>query len=111
MAVDTLRIIKSLYSIRSKSEPSIQGHIWGNKNRTDAFKKNEPKYFYNKFQYYDIPDAYSPAIVRSLQGIPISQLQPGRYSVHGVNPQVNPGPLDRYKQSIQEIVSNLEPSS
>ena len=76
--------------------------------RAERFKKAiEGKHFHSNFGYFDIPDAHSPSIVCSHKGIPISKLKPGPHQVHGKCPQVNQGPLKRYKEAIEKLVSAL----
>ena len=77
------------------------------KRRTTSLKKDLSKHFHTKFDYYDVPDAHSPAIVCSHLGKPISTLESGKYEVHNVRPQVNQEPLDRYKKSIKSLVNHL----
>ncbi len=77
------------------------------KNRVNAFKKSKNEHFYSHFEYYDIPDAHSPAIVCSHQGLPISKLKAGPHKVHEIEPQVNPMPLRRYREAINSLVNNL----
>lgn len=55
-----------------------------------------------------IPDSHSVAIVCSHLGLPLHGIKPGKYKVHDVRPQVNSGPLERYKEAIEGIVSKLE---
>ena len=88
----------------SKAFGAMFGEI---KSRVDKFKRSNSEHFYNNFNYYDIPDAHSPAIVCSHKGLPISQLKPGPHKVHQTNPQVNPIPLKRYKEAIDELVIAL----
>ena len=78
------------------------------KKRVDNFKSSYDNYFYNYFKYYDIPDAHSPAIVCSHKGLPISKLKSGPHTVHGTKPQVNPEPLKRYKEAVDQLVDNLQ---
>ena len=77
------------------------------KERADLLRKTHSQYFHTDFKYYDIPDAHSPAIVCSHLGKPISSLRPGKYRVHDTNPQVNSGPLNNYKTSIDNVVNDL----
>ena len=77
------------------------------KNRAEIFRRERPECVAKGFEYHDIPDAHSPAIVCSHRGLPISQLRPGSYSVHDTKTQVNSGPLSRYKDSIEKIVACL----
>ena len=77
------------------------------KNRVQAFKEAKNEHFYNLFNYYDIPDAHSPAIVCSHQGLPISKLKAGPHKVHETTPQVNSEPLKRYREAINTLVDKL----
>lgn len=77
------------------------------KKRVGQFQQSNTKAFYSHFHYYDVPDAHSPAIVCSHKGLPISKLNPGPHTVHNTEPQVNPEPLKRYKESIDQLVGGL----
>ena len=77
------------------------------KKRVTKFKESNGKWFYSDFEYFDIPDAHSPAIVCSHKGFPISKLKPGPHKVHNTRPQVNEGPLNRYKEAIEKLVNVL----
>ena len=77
------------------------------KHRVNAFRRAEAQYFYKQFSYYDIPDAHSPAIVCSHQGLPISKLKAGPHKVHDIEPQVNSVSLKRYREAINSLVNNL----
>ena len=79
------------------------------KKRAENFKKatSGRNFFHSHFKYFDIPDAHSPSIVCSHKGLPISKLKPGPHQVHGKSPQVNPGPLERYKKAMDRLVSAL----
>ncbi len=54
-----------------------------------------------------IPDAQTAAIVASYRGQPISQLQVGGYDLDGTQTQINAGPLERYRNKIDEFVGLL----
>lgn len=75
--------------------------------RVQSFKTSDNQWFHSHFKYFDIPDAHSPAIVCSHKGLPISQLKAGPHEVHDTTPQVNPIPLKRYKEAIEELVEAL----
>ncbi len=77
------------------------------KKRVGKFQNSNGHHFYSHFNYFDIPDAHSPAIVCSHKGLPISKLRPGPHKVHNTNPQVNPDPLKRYKEAITKLVGVL----
>ena len=57
--------------------------------------------------FYDIPDTHSVAIVSSHFGLPIHRLEMKKYDVFGEKPQVNQEPLERYRESIEKVVSLL----
>ncbi len=77
------------------------------KNRVERFKDSNKQWFHSHFEYFDIPDAHSPAIVCSHKGLPISKLKAGHHKVHKTMPQVNPEPLKRYKEAIKKLVNVL----
>ena len=77
------------------------------KKRVNQFKTSHGEWFPSDFDYFDIPDAHSPAIVCSHKGLPISKLKAGPHQVHNTEPQVNPEPLKRYKDAIKYLVSVL----
>ena len=89
----------------SKAFRALFGEI---KKRMEDFKNERPEYVYKGFEYRDIPDAHSPAIVCSHQGLPLSQLRSGSYAIHNIQAQVNSEPLERYKKSIAQLVANLD---
>jgi chromosome partitioning protein len=57
--------------------------------------------------FHDIPDSHSVAIVCSHSGIPLFQLKPGPYEVYDQNPQVNPEPLQRYKDAVAVFIDKI----
>ncbi len=78
------------------------------RRRTDSLKETDPQCFTSgSTRYFQIPDAHSVAIVCSHLGRPLYSVQPGQYEVHDTNPQVNRGPLDRYKTAIAEFVTTI----
>jgi chromosome partitioning protein len=78
------------------------------KRRTDALKAKSPQYFDNDhFSTFDVPDSHSVAIVCSHLGMPLYQVEPGKYGVHETTPQVNSEPLDRYKSAVAALVQAL----
>lgn len=52
------------------------------------------------YTFHDIPDTHSVTIVASHLGKPVGEITPGRYEVHGENPQVDAEPLERYVTAI-----------
>ena len=57
--------------------------------------------------FHDIPDTHSVTIVASHLGRPVGEITPGRYEVHGENPQVNDEPLERYVTAIRAAAELL----
>lgn len=57
--------------------------------------------------FLEVPDAHSVSIVAAHEGVPLSRVTLGGHDVHGVTCQVNPEPLDRYKQAVATLVSLL----
>lgn len=62
-------------------------------SRPDCFIAGGPNFI-------DMPDNHSVAIVSSHLGKPLYAITPGKYGVHDVTPQINPEPLERYKDAI-----------
>ena len=57
--------------------------------------------------YFDVPDTHSVAIVASHHGMPIRQIEVRTYPVFDKRPMVNIGPLRRYKEAIERVVTLL----
>jgi len=57
--------------------------------------------------FLDIPDTHSVAVVCSHKGLPLHKLKAKRYEVHGVETQVNPEPLERYRKAAAQLVARL----
>ncbi len=57
--------------------------------------------------FKDIPDTHSVAIVASHLGMPIHKIKVGNYEVHGEHPKVNKEPLERYRNSLEEVSKSL----
>lgn len=57
--------------------------------------------------YHEIPDSHSVAIVCSHLGKPLYDVFPGKYPVHGEEPQVNSEPLERYKNAVAKLLTAL----
>lgn len=57
--------------------------------------------------FIEVPDTHSVAIVCSHLGLPLNKLEVGKYEVFDEEPQVNEGPLDRYKEHVKGLVNSL----
>lgn len=57
--------------------------------------------------FLTVPDYHAACIVASVSGTPIHNLQPGPYSVGEETTQLNRDPLDRYRESLEELVRRL----
>ena len=79
------------------------------KKRSENLLQHEAAARGNKKGHYflDIPDTHSVAIVASHLGIPIREIAVGKYQVFDQEPQVNKEPLERYKESIGQVVNLL----
>ena len=55
----------------------------------------------------EIPDYHSACVVMTVKGIPLDSLHPGPNMVHGRPIQLNPEPLERYRNALTEFVSYL----
>jgi cellulose biosynthesis protein BcsQ len=58
-------------------------------------------------RFLEMPDAHSVAVVCSYEGVPLSQLKVGPHKIHQDTVQVNPEPVDRYKEALSNLVSTL----
>lgn len=75
------------------------------KRRVVALQEKAPDHFLEGGPHFeDVPDSHSVAIVCSHLGIPLYALKPGPYKVHDTEPQVNPEPLNRYKEAVKEFI-------
>lgn len=78
------------------------------KSRASALKETAPHSFAaGETTFHEMPDTHSVAIVCSHLGLPLYNLKPGSYQVHGENPQVRREPLDRYKEAISKLVADI----
>jgi len=79
------------------------------KSRVTSLRKLSPEYFVSGDEslFHEIPDNHSVAIVCSHLGLPLYDVEPGKYQVHDENPQVNSEPLDRYKEHLQKFRNSL----
>lgn len=57
--------------------------------------------------FLDVPDNHSASVVSSLTGTPVSSLKAGPHEIHGERIQVNSGPLGKYRDAIDSLVSML----
>ena len=81
------------------------------KKRTRALRRTDPSRFVFKSDtkiFHVIPDNHSVAIVCSHLGRPLYSIFPGNYKVHDTNPRINPEPLNRYKQAMDEFLESLD---
>lgn len=58
-------------------------------------------------RFIEIPDYHSACVVMTVKGIPLDSLRPGRNMVHGEPVQLNPQPLEGYRNALTEFVSYL----
>lgn len=58
-------------------------------------------------RFMDVPDAHSVSVVCSHEGAPLRGLKAGPHIVHGERVQVNPDQLNKYQESITDLVSRL----
>lgn len=74
------------------------------KRSTTAFYQRSPQCFTaNGPEFIDMPDNHSVAIVSSHLGKPLHTIAPGKYEVYDVTPQINPEPLERYKEAMEKF--------
>ena len=67
----------------------------------DIFSSAEDAYTY-------MPDAHTVCIVCSSLGIPLYDIQVGKYTLaNGISTQVNREPLEKYKKEVEKIIKNL----
>ena len=64
--------------------------------------------FWNDKTFHVIPDTHAVAIVCSHLGRPLYDISPGPYEIHDTNPMVNSGPLDRYKEAMENFLKSLD---
>jgi cellulose biosynthesis protein BcsQ len=55
----------------------------------------------------EIPDYHSACIVAATTGTPIHRIKPGPKDIGGERVQLNKGPLEKYKKSLEEFVLKL----
>ncbi len=58
-------------------------------------------------RFIEIPDYHSACVVMTIKGIPLNSLRAGPNKVHGKQVQINPGPLEGYREALTEFVSYL----
>ena len=58
-------------------------------------------------RFIEIPGYHSACVVMTVKGIPLDSLRPGPHKVHGKQVQINPEPLDRYREALTEFVDCL----
>ncbi|NES24106.1 MAG: AAA family ATPase [Symploca sp. SIO3E6] len=57
--------------------------------------------------FIEIPDYHSACVVATHKGTPLHKLKPGPKYIKGERVQLNPGPLDRYKDALKQFVDCL----
>lgn len=78
------------------------------KENVISFQNFAKSNFVNGQAMFDeMPDSHSVAIVCSHNGIPLYRIEPRKYNVHNTNPQVNKGPLERYKKAVNKLLATL----
>jgi cellulose biosynthesis protein BcsQ len=76
------------------------------KRRTEGLQEQDDSLFTTKkIHFHVVPDNHSVAIVCSHLGKPLYSIYPNKYQIHETNPQVNPEPLDRYKEAVAELIA------
>ena len=58
-------------------------------------------------KFIEIPDYHSACVVMTVKGIPLDSLRPGPHKVHDKQVQINPGPLEKYREALTEFVNYL----
>lgn len=58
-------------------------------------------------RFIEIPDYHSACVVMTVKGIPLGSLRPGPNIVHDRQVQLNPEPLNRYREALTEFVDCL----
>lgn len=57
--------------------------------------------------FIEIPDYHSACVVAATTGTPLHKLTPGPKNIVGERVQLNPGPLDRYRDALAQFVNCL----
>ncbi|MEC4893107.1 MAG: ParA family protein [Oscillatoria sp. PMC 1051.18] len=57
--------------------------------------------------FIEIPDYHSACVVASTTGTPLHKLKPGPKKIADERVQLNPGPLERYRNALEQFVSCL----
>ncbi|ABB40542.2 ATPase domain protein [Oleidesulfovibrio alaskensis G20] len=73
----------------------------------DFYKRSPGSFVAGGPAFMVMPDNHSVAIVSSHLGKPLYAIKPGKYQVYEVNPQINPEPLNRYKEAIEGMEAVL----
>ena len=58
-------------------------------------------------RFKNIPDYHSACVIMTTTGIPLYNLQPGPKKFRGKQVQINPEPLNRYREALAEFVDCL----
>lgn len=70
-------------------------------------KEDSSRFVNGEAEFGEMPDSHSVSIVCSHHGKPLYKVTPGPYRVYDTRPQVNPEPLERYKQAVKKLLSTL----
>jgi hypothetical protein len=57
--------------------------------------------------FLEVPDYHSASIVAAMTGTPLHALKPGPRELGGERVQVNPGPLNKYREALERVVDNF----
>jgi cellulose biosynthesis protein BcsQ len=86
----------------SKTIEETMNKIYKNNRHVFANPKESPG---NSF--INIPDYHSVCVVASHGGTPLHKVKPGPKNIVGERVQLNPGPLEKYKNALEELVNCL----
>lgn len=92
----------------TKASKSFSAMFEEIKKRTSNLQKEGVAFSLDRDKsFFDVPDAHTVSVVCSHEGTTLSTLKMGHHQVHDLLVQVNPEPFERYKKSINELVSVL----
>ena len=58
-------------------------------------------------RFIEVPDYHSASVVMTVKGIPLDSLRAGPNKIRGKQVQLNPDPLERYREALTKFVSYL----
>ncbi len=97
---------------RSKASRAFEAVIESIKETVDALHKKHrqvyatPKELPSK-RFIEVPDYHSACVVMTVKGIPLDNLRAGPNKIRGKQVQLNPEPLERYREALTKFVSYL----